>query len=1523
LAIRFIAEVMMEVIPKKPIFLRGATSLLKWLSLPKFLALICVVGMSNIFGMTQFCRIEQEICAPTLAQMSPVRSGSSDGSEAGLSQETPTPPPAMSTFAVRMNKWGLRSLARSIMNGGDLDARGKDGRSPLHYAVRKDSARKVQALLNVGVDIDAQDNNGQTSLHYAIARGDLGVVRVLLEAGADAAIRDNSGRGVLQCAPEGSEVAQILQGHLNEQLLRVAGGGARVDALINAGAKVDARDERGMTPLHHAATNGNDDAVQALLNAGAEVVFCDGDGRTALQLASQGSDAACSLQNHLDGLLLAEVRIGNNAARIKSLVEAGANTRVCGEDGKVPLHIAVSRDSGAIVDALLRMDADAVHVRDKNGGIPLHYAVKNEALVRALLSAGSECDVLNGEHKTPLVDAVGMQVEGVVRALLEAGAYPFARPSIGDTREAKNIQKMLADRATRCLQEEAQKDVVNLKGIEWLRDTGADVNAVDSGGQSPMQHVVASGKTQAVRILLAAPNCDLTVCGNNGKSLLQLAGDRDGEIGQLLRAALDKKLVDCVKASGCSVKTVEALIRAGADVNVKGIKTATPLHYAVYCAHEEVVRTLLQAGAYPNAVDKSGRAPLHVIAAAKTVCSLSSAEKMIADLLDAGADAALAINDGRTLQQLASQERWKSFQQAMGKQLVREVQKADADGARIRMLLDAGADPNVNGEDGKSALHHAIVRGDSQLAVSLLDKGANAAAHGTGRDFQQCADVFGQEAVSRLKKQFNEQLMASIVADDGHISDLIAAGAEINTTNEDGVTPLHEAVRIGSEDAVRLLVEAGVDPTIPNKRNVTVRDILQERTRITEEDAHCALTRLCNAEKEKRRLGWGEISRERAIRELKSKQEPRNKYYRIAGLLDDALENQLIMAVRENCPERVKKYLDEYTKRRRNLEKSALLHLAAQVGSMELVCMFLEKDMRVAACDTQGKSPLAYARERGHGEVATLLQNELDKELIVSASTGSFVSYDVVKELLEAGADSNAADGMGRTALHHVVSFKTSGYHKTCSDFVSLLLKAGAKVNVADRNGTTPLHQAVKAGSEGVICLLLDAGADPYVVDGDGNTPWHYTAHRRGQVCGLELRQRVNNRLLDAFATGDVNRVRVMLHAGTEINAKDCERKTLLHYAARAGSREIVRLLLERGADLLVRDRQEHAPLFYAVEAGHVEAAQELRDRLSGRLFGLIWVREPNVGVIRTLLEEGVDVGVRDADGSTLLHHAARAAAYGEIVPYVGVIRTLLDAGAEVDARDGDGCTPLHHAARAGSREIVRLLLERGADLLVRDRQEHAPLFYAVEAGHAEAAQELRDGLNGRLFGLIRVREPNVGVIGTLLEAGADVGVRDADGSTPLHHAAREALEMVVTILIRSGADINARDGNGQIPFELLPQRVAGEIRRMLQPAGYAANAAPPVDLGQDVAENDDESTCCICLNVADDLDAGNELGWLYCNGNNDQGHYRVQQHDERICSTCFAGIRRDGQVGKRCPLCRGNAGWANAAGVVVMPPVQ
>ncbi|MCB1169787.1 MAG: ankyrin repeat domain-containing protein [Leptospiraceae bacterium] len=221
-------------------------------------------------------------------------------------------------------------------------------------------------------------------------------------------------------------------------------------------------------------------------------------------------------------------------------------------------------------------------------------------------------------------------------------------------------------------------------------------------------------------------------------------------------------------------------------------------------------------------------------------------------------------------------------------------------------------------------------------------------------------------------------------------------------------------------------------------------------------------------------------------------------------------------------------------------------------GPTEDLCYWVGDGALGAVKDAlkRGASPNAYCGKKG------------DYPVIIEASRDA----QMLRLLIEAGADVNATNSIGETAL----TYAANGGRIEC---VRILLKAGADPN----RPTHMLADASAVGKAEIATLLLKAGADI-------NAPGTMTG-------GTPLDQ--------AIASGHNDIARMLLDAGADPNVQSDRgaKGTALITASRRGDTEMVALLLEAGANPALKDRWGHDALHYATEEGFSEIETMLRNR--------------------------------------------------------------------------------------------------------------------------------------------------------------------------------------------------------------------------------------------------------------------------------------------------------------------------------------
>jgi ankyrin repeat protein len=245
-----------------------------------------------------------------------------------------------------------------------------------------------------------------------------------------------------------------------------------------------------------------------------------------------------------------------------------------------------------------------------------------------------------------------------------------------------------------------------------------------------------------------------------------------------------------------------------------------------------------------------------------------------------------------------------------------------------------------------------------------------------------------------------------------------------------------------------------------------------------------------------------------------------------------------------------------------------------------------------------------------------------------------------------------------------------------------------------------------------------------------------------------------------AARNADIDEVRKLIAAGSDVNATEADGTSALLWAAHQGSPELVSLLLEAGANPNAANAFGVTPLLEASRYG-------------------------DVATIKVLLEGGADVAAAAREGETALMAAARTgSAEG--------VKLLLEHGADVNAVEAlQEQTALMWAAAEGHVAVVDALLVNGADPNRKAR-----------ASELTTRSTRADYPSGGFTALHwAVRNGDEAVVRRLVEGGADLNITNADGATPMMLAIVNDRFDLAAKLVELGADAN--DGSLYYAMEM------------------------------------------------------------------------------------------------------------------------
>lgn len=307
------------------------------------------------------------------------------------------------------------------------------------------------------------------------------------------------------------------------------------------------------------------------------------------------------------------------------------------------------------------------------------------------------------------------------------------------------------------------------------------------------------------------------------------------------------------------------------------------------------------------------------------------------------------------------------------------------------------------------------------------------------------------------------------------------------------------------------------------------------------------------------------------------------------------------------------------------------------------------------------------------------------------------------------------APGTGPTPLQWAAQYNPD------EDTTKVLLEAGGNVESRDKEGLTPLLLAARSNHNPWVTLrLLCGGADPTVRDAAGATPLDHA--------------RLNPAMAGSRALQALEELSAMPDAAARL-ARAQE-----YVAAREASKEdLLTLTLAGDADL---EKYREALI----------AGADVEAQGSTRTAPIVWAGQncTNPEVIRFLVAAGANLAATDTNKLTALINAAGYNDNPEVVP------ALLEAGADPRAREGIfGATALMYACAfrtTGAVQVIRALLDAGAELETRNLDGRTALLFAAQ--HTD----------------------NPEVIRTLVAAGANVNARDNDKLNAIQIARQECL---------------------------------------------------------------------------------------------------------------------------------------------------
>ncbi|PVD33504.1 hypothetical protein C0Q70_04760 [Pomacea canaliculata] len=1186
--------------------------------------------------------------------------------------------------------------------------------------------------------------------------------------------------------------------------------------------QVNSLDSEGMAVLHRLAMFDSEDHVRVvhfLISKGADVNLQNRTGDTPLHVAAKHK----------------------NLTIMKALLFSGANSDVVDYEQQTVLNIMVSdcdRDKSYKIELLLPLlihNNSDINKRDREGNTTLHLAALagNTWFMKPLLDHGARADVVNDKQRTVLhmlaiSGDLSVTHNNNYLLAIKKGAEVQKQDSDG------NLAIHLAARhenwdLVKALLEYSDVNMSDSEGFNVLHRfaMGSDSSKYDMFHEliQNVSDINARCQTGDTAIHLAAKNNNWKIVGlllKEGAIFEELDSDGLNILHRLAKlenwTGLAPEYESLPSRDSEYVEDVLLLHfrRKKISYNIPTPAGEVALHLAAKHNNWLLVKRLAEAGENINETDSEGLTVIQRLVTSTTdkACEQHS---LFCHLLELGVDSTCDQNGDTLLHLAARNERWSIVQYLVSRGasadtpdsesfliLHRAASTSRRDSSALSPLRDLGPSILTN----SSIIHKQTTRGDTAVhlaaqnehwddVMTLINHGANV----FDTDFEHTSVL--------------QRMVQSPSTLEWSIS--ILHKAKSNTTNQNTDRTLgrllYDAARCGRWEVVYHLLSVGVWMHQEGSERGSLLHMLAKGRQFRYE--HQTICKAIN------------LLLTKGI-DLEDRCPDGNTALQLAAKFNNWNVVKCLAEQGANCkgPDSEGVFVLQRLAMYKDFHKDMI----------ELEQLIFQKG--TDATDLEDRCP--------NGNTALQNAAKLD-------------NWDMVRCLVEQGANTKGPDVDGIFILQRLAEYK--GFHESMIELVQLLLQSGADASICCSNGDSLLHLGSRANNWSFVhCIIRetdDLGLDKLDSDGfnvmhrlaqsDNGSDWLQkflkkqfnlnTLSRNGDNCLLlaakqenwtfvqsflefilrknprspceefrdfmpehDLFKDITNKIAflgllqnkDPFVTDKINldqrdlcgytvwhlavRKQVLLvghlaECGADTDLVDDEGLGVLHTLASNNSvnyrkADYLLKLISKKRHVIVRDELGNTPL-------QVAAKKE----------NLLFI---------TLLRDFFQTYSKDSDGLPLLHRIVKINPLND--PYmsllINIVKYLLMSRASVNEMSVDNETPLQIASKFNNWSVVGLLLEHGAQANMCDSEGQSVL-------HRYASLD---------WSKLLLMGSQVQLAQKLLDAGADIQLKDLQGNTPLHLAIQHSNLHVAQELVVCGADVREVDSEGYTVLHRMAQ---------------------------------------------------------------------------------------------------------------------
>ena len=1369
-----------------------------------------------------------------------------------------------------------------------------EGWTALHYSAREGSYESIKSLLAMGTNINLKTNNGKNCLHIAAAYDHINLSRTLISKhNFDVQLPDHdewtalhffaqNGSYELLKAVEDMGIDIKLETNYGRNCLHIAAKNSRFNLcrtlLDKHNFDVELPDRGGWTALHYFAQNGSYELVKAAADIGTDINLKTNNGKNCLHIAADnGHFNLCKklISKHSFDVQLPDddgfsalhyfVKEGSYDL-VKAAAALGTCINLKTNNGKNCLHIASEYGHFNLCRTLISKHNFDVKLPDNNGWTVLHYFARNGSyeLVKAAADMGTDINLKtnNGENCLHIAAQyghfdlcwmliskhnLGVQLPyhygwTALHYFAQNGRYELVK-AVADMGTNINLKTNTGEN---CLHIAAE---YGHSSLCWtlISKHNFDVQIPDDDGWTVLHYFAENGSYDLVKAVVNM-GIDINVETDNGKNCLHIAADNSHF--DLCRTLISKHNFDVQLrdhdgwtafhyfAKEGSYELVKAAADMGIHINLPTNKGKNCLHIAADNSHFDLCRTLISKHNFDVQLrDHDGWTAFHYFAK-------EGSYELVKAVADMGIHINLPTNKGKNCLHIAADNSHFDLCRTLISKHNFDVQLRDHDGwtalhyfakrgsyELVKAVADLGVDINLKTDLGKNCLHIAADNSRFSLCRMLTSK-HNFEVQIGAHDGWSALHYFAQNGSYELVKAAADM------------------GINIKLTTNNGKNCLHIASEYGHFNLCRTLI---------SKHNFDVK--LPDNN------------------------GW-------AVLHYFARN---GSYELVKAAADMGTDINLKTNNGENCLHIAAQYghfdLCWMLISKHNLGVQlpyhygwTALHYFAQNGRYELVKAVADMGTNINLKTNTGENCLHIAAEYGHSSLCWTLISKHNFKVQIPNDDGWTVlhyfaengSYDLVKAVVNMGIDINVETDNGKNCLHIAAD---NSHVDLCRTLIS---KHNFDVQLRDHDGWTAFHYFAKEGSYELVKAVADMGIHINLPTNKGKNCLHIAAdNSHFDLCrtliskhnfDVQLRDHDGWTAFHYFAKeGSYELVKAVADIGIHINLPTNKGKNCLHIAADNSHFHLCRTLISKhNFDVQLRDHDGWTALHYFAKRGSDELVKVAADMginiklttNNGKNCLHIASEYGNFHLCRTLISKhNFDVKLPDNNGWTVLHYFTRNGSYE-------LVKAAADMGTDINLKtnNGENClhiaaqyghfdlcwmliskhnlgvqlpyhygwTALHYFAQNGRYELVKAVADMGTNINLKTNTGENCLHIAAEYGHSSLCWTLISKHN------FKVQIPNddgwtvlhyfaengsYDLVKAVVNMGIDINVETDNGKNCLHIAADNShFDLCRTLISKHNFDVQLRDHDGWTAFHYFAKEGSYELVKAVADMGIHIN---------------------------------------------------------------------------------------------------